>query len=1077
MKAFYLPTVFFLFSLSSIVSQVDLRGFTNQEIVNSEMSLHHFMEDYNLIQTILSKKPTFVVSNLDEQIYIELIQNGLPHKATVLGQLVREEIMVSNLTDTYNDAIDNQLLSPSFEGVFNSYKQSYLLGSQEGWRYSSRTAGQACVNVDFETGDWTGWETNMGASCTGGIPDCYTGGAPGSNTGDPNNLRRHLVVGAGADPDVPALSTLSPFGGVSSLRLGNEAAGYGAEKISHTFLVIAGQEIFTYAFAVVLQDPGTSHAIDHKPFFGIAMFDSNGNALSDTCAQYNVTAGTGKPGFQTLGTIEWKDWAQISLDLTAYVGQNVTIEFTTSDCDFGGHWGRAYIDATCSQPEISVVPDCEGILLQAPGGYFQYEWRDVSTGTVISNLQNLLTPGPGTYSVDLISENGCSITIDTVMSTVYVGLSHNSIVTNLSCFNDASGEIDVNAIGGVGPYSYSIDNGVTFVNTDVFSGLSAGNYNIIVNDAYGCRDSSFNYTITEPDLLGVDITTGDATCFGACNGTVVAVPYGGKTIQGNYLYSWDLAPDIISNSMSGLCAGLHTLTITDSNGCSLDTSFVINEPLPVVLNNVTLVNEDCYNSCTGEINITEPTAILFSIDGGVTYQPTGNYTNLCATASPYYLAVQNTAGCITRDTIVLTQPTPTNIVTSNDTLICYGTTATLTATMNGGTPGYTYTWYDGITQVFVGSPFLASPTTLTTYTVIGTDVNGCQVLESVVVNVLDPLQVIAYSDTTICESDSAQMYAIATGGNGNYTYTWDNGGGIGQYTTIFPIITTNYMVTVSDGCTNPDAQDQVLITVNPLPNISFSVDTNEGCVPTQIQFTNNTAPSEVASCFWDFGDGGVSNTCGQITHVYSDTGLYDVSLTVTSPQGCVANSYDTGMIWIHPNPVADFEADPFVTDVFATDITFTNTSVMNDFNSWTYGDFASSTGVDTTIIFPKDEGGTYDVCLEVETIYGCKNTICKPVIIEDKSYLFVPNTFTPDGDGKNDLFFPYVVGIDKDEFTFYVFNRWGDLIFQTDRYGNHWDGTYKGNMSQQDAYIWRVEARSLETGNMIEEMGHVVLLR
>lgn len=1041
------------------------------------------MEDYDLDSKIIEDKPSYVISQLDESIYLELVKFNLPTKYAVLKRLISSDLNPSGLTTFYNGEINNQVSDVNFEATFNEYKAAYMRASQEGWRTSSRTAGQACVNMDFENGDWTGWEPNIGASCTGGVPDCYTGGVAGSNTGDPNNLRRHLITGAGTDPSVPLLSTLSPFGGASSLRLGNQAAGYGAEKIAHTFLVIPGQEIFTYAFAVVLQDPGTSHTIEYKPFFGIAMFDSNGVALIDTCAQYNVTAGTGKPGFQThAGGVEWKDWAQISVDLTAYIGQNVTIEFTTSDCDFGGHWGRAYIDATCNQPEISVVPDCQGIMLQAPGGYFQYEWRDVSTGNVISSLPNCLTFGPGSYEVDLISENGCRITIDTVINTLYVGLSHNSVVTNLSCYNDGTGSIDVNARGGVPPYRYSIDNGVTFVLTDLFVGLAAGNYDIVVEDSYGCRDTSFNYTVTQPALLGLDLTVSDATCNGLCDGGAIVAPYGGTTINGGYLYSWDSNPTTTVNTVSGLCAGVHTLTVTDSNGCFIDTVFTIIEPAPVNLNNVVLVDEECYNSCLGEININEPTAILFSIDGGSTYQPTGNYTGLCAAASPYFLVVQDASGCVTRDTVVLNQPPPTAITASNDTLICSGSVATLSANMTGGVrnptgSGYTYTWYEGTNQVFVGSPFPASPSQLTTYTVIGTDANGCQALENIVVNVLDPLSVVAFSDATICEGDSVQIYGVASGGNGNYTYSWDNGGGVSQYTTLYPIVTTTYTVTVSDGCSSPDAQASVVITVNPLPVISFIADTNEGCVPTQINFTNNTPAATAATCLWDFGDGSVSPICGQVSHTYIDTGVFDVNLTVTSPEGCVASLNNIGMITVHPNPVADFEADPFVTDVFDTEVNFTNTSTGADSYNWSYDVLANSNAVDSTIFFPTNIGGEYNICLEAVTIYGCVNTTCKIVTIKDKSYLFVPNSFTPDGDGKNDDFFPYVVGIDKDDFKFYVFNRWGDLVFETDRYGNAWDGTWRGKTSQQDVFVWKVEARSLETGNMIEEMGHVVLLK
>lgn len=1056
-------------------SQVDFSGYSNSQIIEGEHEFHEFHEDFHLDDKIHKKIPNYINNDLDKNLFIDFINSKLPNKGQLLKKVIDRNITTKQIKEAYNKSLNSIFNNPNLKTDFYLFKDKIEKDALDGYAIFSRAAGQACVNMDFETGDWSGWETERGRSCTGGYVDCYQFDQLGSNIGDPVNQRQHLLVGAGNDPSVAALSTLNPFGGTWSLRLGNEMAGYGAEKIRHTFLVTPGKEILTYAYAVVLQDPG--HPIDYQPFFTINIFDSNGFQIPDTCAQYNVVAAGNIPGFQNQGTIRWKDWAQISVNLSAFIGENLTIEFTTSDCDYGGHWGRAYLDVTCDAPEMSVIPDCAGMILQAPPGYHRYEWRDGISNTLIDTTFSLQLSGPGHYVCHLISENGCSIEIDTILTTIYPKIGHLNVVQDLRCYNDSSGSITINVYGGIPPYRYSIDNGLNWSNNNVFNGLHAGIYTVTVEDSYGCADTSFNHTINQPPPLTIDLSTVDVSCPGACNGGAVAAVNGGTPYSSGYSYSWDAGAYVSNNTLTGICAGIHTVETIDSNGCIVDSTYTIIEPAPINIDSINIIDEACYNSCLGEIHITDPAAVLYSIDGGSTWQVSGSYTGLCAAASPYYIAIQDTAGCIGRDTIVINQPPPMTIDTRNDTLICYGSPVNLWANVTGGSGTINYDWYVGAVYVGTGGNITINPTTLNTYTVIATDSNGCQITGSIIINVLPQLQVSVYYDTGICYGDSVNIYAFGSGGNGIYTYNWNNAGGPGQYVTVHPTNTTTYTVTLSDGCTVPDVQDSIVVTVYPLPEVNFMVDTTEGCLPSTIHFTNLTPPATVGSCLWDFGDGRSTSICGQVYHTYDDTGKFDVSLTITSPQGCVSDSLAPRLIWIHPNPIADFDVIPPTRDIWNTEIEFVNTSVLNDFNFWTYDLFGTGTSTDTTFIFPNERGGVYDICLEVQTIYNCLDRVCKPVIIEDKSYLHVPNAFTPDGDGKNDFFFPVLVGVDENEFTFYVFDRWGNLIFQTDRVGKKWDGTYKSVPAQQDSYVWKVVGRSIETGEIIEKIGHVILMR
>jgi gliding motility-associated-like protein len=164
-----------------------------------------------------------------------------------------------------------------------------------------------------------------------------------------------------------------------------------------------------------------------------------------------------------------------------------------------------------------------------------------------------------------------------------------------------------------------------------------------------------------------------------------------------------------------------------------------------------------------------------------------------------------------------------------------------------------------------------------------------------------------------------------------------------------------------------------------------------------------------------------------------------------------------------------------------TTIDFDNQSLDATSYLWTFENgigSSTSTAENPSYTFPNDVEGVYEVCLEVENNFGCTDVSCNTVVINDVFLVWVPNAFTPGGsDLINYEFKPVVNGINISDYKFYVFNRWGELIYESYYPGEGWDGTYQGEMSQQDAYVWKLVVTDEAFGNIHEYVGHVLLLK
>ncbi len=705
-----------------------------------------------------------------------------------------------------------------------------------------------------------------------------------------------------------------------------------------------------------------------------------------------------------------------------------------------------------------------------PGGV----WSS-SCGNCIDSISGIFDPsiaGDGVHELVYTIAGSCGGSDTTTVAVSSIAI--DSVTTTpLLCFGDCNSTLNIYSPGAV---DFSIDNGVTWQTSNNFQNLCAGTYQLKVRNAISCEDS-VTVTLTEPPLLNITFSAFDATCFNHCDGYAIVIPNGGIS---PYQYGWSSSGNN-SPTENNLCAGNYLLTITDNNGCAVDTNFVVNQPPPFEITAINSTNELCFNDCSGTITITAPGATHYSIDNGTTLVTNNDFQNLCA--GTYTIYVENAAGCFDDTTITIEGPPPVDIATTTDTTICIGGTAGIGAVATGGVGAFTYTWNNGLPSL---SSHIVMPNGSTTYYVFATDSNGCTTPTlPITVNFHPPLEVQAFTDQTICVGDAVPISALASGGIGApYSYTWDNGLGNGQFFSVSPTTTTTYTVVAADNCETPNDSAQVTITVNPLPNVVFEGDILEGCLPVTTTFTNNTNPGMIGNdCWWNFGEGTIVNDCGTPTHTFNAPGCYDVSLSVTSPEGCTNDTIIPNYICVYDYPVADFEFSPQATTTLQPEIEFTDQSVdpsIGFINSyfWNFDGLGTAQIQHPVFEFPWNDEGLYDVCLTVTSNYGCPSTICKPVKIDGEMLIYVPNAFTPNGDGDNDYFFAQGMNLDKsDDFTLYVFNRWGELIFETHNPNYPWDGKRYGRDVQQDVYVWRILLRDPYTDKKYDLIGHVTVLR
>jgi gliding motility-associated-like protein len=529
----------------------------------------------------------------------------------------------------------------------------------------------------------------------------------------------------------------------------------------------------------------------------------------------------------------------------------------------------------------------------------------------------------------------------------------------------------------------------------------------------------------------------------------------------------------------------------DSAGCTA-SAFI--DVTIFTLQGATLVTDaDCGN-CNGQVALSSLNGVAplqYSNDAGATFQAANTFTGLCGSPAPgtnYSFLIEDAQGCqvTVDDDVSEIMPTLNPPVVANTSCytVCDGS-ITLTGT---GLAAYQITSSGGtvtnnITGVFTG---LCADT----YDILVDNGFGCTLTSTATITQPTALQITSLTpDLTICAGDPASLNVTGTGGNGSYTFTWTQGLGgpvLGTGTTLNlnPNNSMQVCVTMSENCPSPTVTQCMNITV---PSNAFPLmtsDVTSGCYPVNVAFTNLTAYPNIATTEWAFSDGGVMTVNGSagVSHSFSAPGLYDVTMTVTTIEGCVFDTTFVQFVEVFEYPNAMFTYTPIPATIFDTEITF------GDFSSedvttwlWDFGPLAApsaSNEEQPTVVYPEGVPGDYPVMLYVWNANNCIDSIMGVVNIVNEVVIFAPNIFTPDGDEFNEGWRIYIQGIDIYDFHLTMFNRWGEVVWESYNSEGVWNGKYGSREIVQDGtYIWVLEAKDTYNDKKYEFRGHVTVLK
>jgi gliding motility-associated-like protein len=228
---------------------------------------------------------------------------------------------------------------------------------------------------------------------------------------------------------------------------------------------------------------------------------------------------------------------------------------------------------------------------------------------------------------------------------------------------------------------------------------------------------------------------------------------------------------------------------------------------------------------------------------------------------------------------------------------------------------------------------------------------------------------------------------------------------------------------------------------------------------------------------WDFGDG-ASETGVIATHIYPTPGCYDVHVEIVTFDGCTTDSTYEDFVCVWELPVADFDYSPEEPDILHNEVEFENLSESAMTYEWTFGDGGTSDDFEPDHIYPPYGNMTYPIQLIAITNKGCRDTIVKYVTIQEVIQYYIPNAFTPNEDPFNQFFSPvFVDGFIPQDYQMVIYNRWGELIWESYDYTVGWDGTYGDVFVEDGIYIWKIVFRENNSDKKYEDFGHITVLK
>ena len=638
-------------------------------------------------------------------------------------------------------------------------------------------------------------------------------------------------------------------------------------------------------------------------------------------------------------------------------------------------------------------------------------------------------------------------------------LTVSDVASNVSCFNENNGTITLSVNGGTTPYTYSWTDGNLQENR---INLAAGNYAVTVTDARNCTATT-SAALTQPTALVLTDSIVNATCYGASNGAVYLTVSGGTP---PYSYDWGIG--IFTQNAINIPADTYYPTVTDNAGCTIFTTAVVTSPPAILFGGYDTTGVSCFGGADGSAEVYPVGGV-----GGFTYtwnNVAGNNPDSGLAAGTYVVIVTDSNNCTASTSVLITQPQQLSVTVSQQNAICYlGADGTATDIVAGGTQPYSYVWSDGQTkETAIG---LAAGLYQSTVT----DDHSCTATSSVMIT--QPAQIIFAIDSTavkcIGSRDGTLTLDVISGGVPPFSYAATQSSSIFVTTTdsvIQGLGTGYYVVQVSDnnGCIVLDSA----YVPNAIPD-SFSVLTDStSCFGTQYTdgaihvkgLVLQNSPYQYAV------DGSAQQFSGDFFNLAAGTH----NISITNFNGCLTDTSAT-----IGAPIAG------LADIYPVDTTIQLGESIQLFSSFTNYppssivsyNWVPSTGL-SCIDCPAPVVSTYshinNYTLTITYNNGCLASASSRVIVIGTPPVFIPNSFTPNGDGNNDLFLIYGESIKTVNLK--VFNRWGEKVFDSETQFLGWDGNYKGMPQMPGVYVYEAQITFLDNTQTLRT-GSITLIR
>lgn len=705
---------------------------------------------------------------------------------------------------------------------------------------------------------------------------------------------------------------------------------------------------------------------------------------------------------------------------------------------------------------VSCFGGNDGTATAVPAGGtspYTYLW---DTGATANGITALTT---GNYPVTVTDNSGCTVSASGNVTQPPL-LTSIEGTTNVSCFGDNSGSIIISPTGGTTPYSYNWNDGSTLQNR---INIPAGIYMVTITDAKGCNTFD-TAVITQPNAaLTFTDSIVNATCFGLANGAVYLTVSGGTP---PYSYSWGIG--IASQNATNILAGNYYPSVTDNLGCLITNVATVTSPSAIVFADSVVTDVTCFGKSDGTATVNAYGGV-----GGYTYTwngVSGPDPDNSLAAGTYNVIVTDTNNCTASQTVVVAQPTMLTITITGQNALCYeGADGQAVDFAAGGTPPYTYLWSDNQTS----KTATLIPAGLYESTV--TDDMGCTTSGNVVIG--QPAQIMYSVDSTPVKCVGAQNGTITvnvtSGGVPPYNYAATKDLSDYNYTTdsvVQGLDTGYYTVLISDnnGCTLLDT----VYVPNAVPD-SFMIATDstscfgpqytDGAIHVKglvgqnspFQYKTDNSPLQFSGDFYNLAAG-------------------NHSIQIVNYNGCVTDTSAT-----IGQPVQG------ITEVLPHDTTMQlgeTIQLFSSFSNYPASSIVSYNWVPSVglscVDCPDPVVNSYshinNYWLTVTYNKGCLSTDSATVIVIGTPQVFIPNSFTPNGDGNNDFFMIY--GENIKTVGLKIFDRWGEEVFDSENQFLGWDGTYKGKAQPMGVYVYEAQITFLDNTQTLRT-GSITLIR